>query len=186
MGNKNDLEADPHIPRESLEATVTFDWENGYVESSAKERRNINKIFKELLVQARSRYDFGSKLTPKQGSLKSNSGGALPSVKPVGEAMRRRQSLPAVPVGFLSGAAAASHLVSVGEEDELPAPSKRDNGSCGPSFSNVISKMRPSSHDQEDDIFAPEEQILEFPARKKSAKRRSSLTALRKDSCKVA
>ena len=102
--------------------------------------------------------------------------------------MRRRQSLPAVPVGFLSGAAAAaSHLVSVGEEDELPAaPSKRDNGSCGPSFSNVISKMRLSSHDQEDDIFAPEEQIPEFPARKKSAKRRSSLTALRKDSCKVA
>ena len=107
--------------------------------------------------------------------------------------MRRRQSLPAVPVGFLSGgAAAASHLVSVGEEDELPAPSKRDNGSCGPSFSNVISKMRLSSHDQEDDIFAPEERtqkppmMTEFPARKKSAKRRSSLTALRKDSCKVA
>ena len=102
--------------------------------------------------------------------------------------MRRRQSLPAVPVGFLSGgAAAASHLVSVGEEDELPAPSsKRDNGSCGPSFSNVISKMRLSSHDQEDDIFATEEPPPEFPARKKSAKRRSSLTALRKDSCKVA
>ena len=101
--------------------------------------------------------------------------------------MRRRQSLPAVPVGFLtSSGTAASHLVSVGEEDELPAPSKKDNSSCGPSFSNVISKMRLSSHDQEDDIFAPEEPPPEFPARKKSAKRRSSLTALRKDSCKVA
>ena len=49
--------------------------------------------------------------------------------------------------------------------------------------------MRLTSHDQEDDIFASEEKptmMTEYPARKKSAKRRSSLTALRKDSCKVA
>ncbi len=55
VGNKCDLDADPDIPRDSLEAIVTFDWENGYVESSAKDRRNINKIFKELLQQAKSR-----------------------------------------------------------------------------------------------------------------------------------
>ncbi len=56
VGNKCDLEPDVDVPRDSLEAIVTFDWENGYVESSAKERRNINKIFKELLQQAKSRY----------------------------------------------------------------------------------------------------------------------------------
>jgi len=58
VGNKCDLSEDdyhPDIPHESLEATVTFDWENGYVESSAKERVNVNKIFRELLQQAKSR-----------------------------------------------------------------------------------------------------------------------------------
>ena len=59
VANKNDLEPDPDIPRQSLEATVTFDWENGYVEASAKEKFNINKIFRELLQQAKSVHDFG-------------------------------------------------------------------------------------------------------------------------------
>ena len=55
VGNKSDLTAsrDPQIPHESVEATVVFDWENGYVDSSAKERFNINKIFKELLQQSK-------------------------------------------------------------------------------------------------------------------------------------
>ena len=57
VANKSDLTGDPDLPHESLEATAIFDWENGYVESSAKERKNINKIFKELLNQAKSRFD---------------------------------------------------------------------------------------------------------------------------------
>ena len=86
VGNKCEVEGhDGDILKETPEATVVFDWENGYVESSAKERKNINKIFKELLVQARSRYDFGSKLAPKQGSLKSNSGGGGGFPAPVGK-----------------------------------------------------------------------------------------------------
>ena len=86
VGNKCEVEGyDGDILKETPEATVVFDWENGYVESSAKERRNINKIFKELLVQARSRYDFGSKLAPKQGSLKSNSGGGSGLPAPAGK-----------------------------------------------------------------------------------------------------
>ena len=135
VGNKCEVEKhDGDIMKETPEATVVFDWENGYVESSAKERRNINKIFKELLVQARARYDFGggrtqsadSKLAPKQSSAGSTAvaGGSPSAKKQSGEAMRRRQSLPAVPVGFLTSAA-VPHLVSVGEEDE--------NGSSGTS-----------------------------------------------------
>ena len=55
----------------------------------------------------------------------------------------------------------------------------------------MINKMRLGSHGQEDDIFTsgtvePTPKPSEVPARKKSTKRRSSLTALRKDSCKVA
>ena len=57
VANKSDLTGDPDLPHESLEATAIFDWENGYVESSAKDRVNINKIFKELLNQAKSRFD---------------------------------------------------------------------------------------------------------------------------------
>ena len=57
VANKSDLQVDTHLPYVSLEATATFDWENGYVECSAKERTNINKIFKVLLNQAKTRFD---------------------------------------------------------------------------------------------------------------------------------
>ena len=132
VGNKCEVEKhDGDILKETPEATVVFDWENGYVESSAKERRNINKIFKELLVQARSRYDFGggggggggqpaddSKQSPDGTNAAVACGSPASRHGQGSEAMRRRQSLPAVPVGFLLSSAAASHLVSVGEEDE--------------------------------------------------------------------
>ena len=55
VANKSDLAVDTDLPHESLEATAIFDWENGYVECSAKDRININKIFKELLIQTKSR-----------------------------------------------------------------------------------------------------------------------------------
>lgn len=35
------------------ESVVTVDWENGFVEASAKENINVTKVFKELLVQAK-------------------------------------------------------------------------------------------------------------------------------------
>ena len=58
VANKSDLEVDTNLPHESLEATAIFDWENGYVECSAKERININKIFRELLNQTKSRFNL--------------------------------------------------------------------------------------------------------------------------------
>lgn len=35
---------------------MTVDWENGFVEASAKENINVSQIFKELLVQAKVKY----------------------------------------------------------------------------------------------------------------------------------
>ena len=67
VANKSDLTGDPDLPHESLEATAIFDWENGYVESSAKDRVNINKIFKELLIQAKSRFDVSIATSEKGG-----------------------------------------------------------------------------------------------------------------------
>ena len=85
VANKIDLDPDPEIPRESLEATVTFDWENGYVEASAKDQFNINKIFWVLLQQAKGLNNF------------STSSRALAAAGDLASALRRHQSFPAVP-----------------------------------------------------------------------------------------
>ena len=114
VANKSDLTGDPDLPHESLEATALFDWENGYVESSAKDRININKIFKELLNQAKSRFDISIPMTSststsenKSGTIFSNSRQIYsvhnqqpPKIpKSTDECLKRRQSLPAMPAG---------------------------------------------------------------------------------------
>lgn len=42
----------------TTESVVTVDWENGFVEASAKDNINVSQIFKELLVQAKGRSTF--------------------------------------------------------------------------------------------------------------------------------
>ena len=123
VGNKCEVEEhDAAILRDSPEATVVFDWENGYVESSAKERRNIDKIFRELLVQAKSKYDFGARAAADSHSGSAAVASCAAGPAAASQTMKRRQSLPAVPVG-LTSAAALSQLDSVGEEDENSATS---------------------------------------------------------------
>ena len=56
VGNKVDLEEKRAIPIETAETIVLLDWENGFLESSAKENFHILQIFKELLNQAKIRY----------------------------------------------------------------------------------------------------------------------------------
>ncbi len=99
VGNKSDLPYDDSILQESIEATVVFDWENGYVESSAKDRVNINKIFRELLQQAKSRYDFSPPQPVQATSGTFRRGGSQKTKQKVTyeENMRRRQSLPLAP-----------------------------------------------------------------------------------------
>ena len=50
VGNKSDS-AERKIQREMAETTANIDWENGYVEASAKNNTNITGIFRELLRQ---------------------------------------------------------------------------------------------------------------------------------------
>ena len=88
VGNKTDLER--KTSQEALEATVMFDWEHGYVECSAKDNINTTTVFKELLGQARNRFEISC--TPSASS--SSSRGSLPSTPLV---IRRRTSLPQVP-----------------------------------------------------------------------------------------
>lgn len=46
----------------TTESVVTVDWENGFVEASAKDNVNITKIFKELLSQAKIKYNLSPAL----------------------------------------------------------------------------------------------------------------------------
>ena len=84
VGNKTDLPRE--ITKEEVEATVMLDWENGYMECCAKDNINISAVFKEILNQAKSRFDFSNSVGRVQGSF--------PNTPPI---MRRRQSLPQVP-----------------------------------------------------------------------------------------
>ena len=89
VGNKTDLER--KTSQEALEATVMFDWEHGYVECSAKDNINITAVFKELLGQARNRFEISCTLS---AACTNSSRGSLPSTPLV---IKRRTSLPQVP-----------------------------------------------------------------------------------------
>ncbi|XP_030753703.1 ras-related protein Rap-1 [Sitophilus oryzae] len=76
VGNKVDLTGNREVDTATTESVVTVDWENGFVEASAKENINVSKVFKELLAQAKVKYNLSPALR-----------------------RRRRQSLPTGPVG---------------------------------------------------------------------------------------
>jgi len=88
VGNKLDKERE--IERLEVEATVQCDWENGYVECSAMCNTNISLVFKEILNQARSDICPLPYITTHNGLLAVGETGS--------NLMRRRQSLPIVPV----------------------------------------------------------------------------------------
>ncbi len=207
VGNKCELaEHDEKILQDSPEATVVFDWENGYVESSAKERRNINKIFKELLVQAKAYYDFtlpqlatANALVVGEHGAGGGGGGNVAPTSPVpprrasasagaNDSMRRRQSLPAVP--------GTMRLFSVDEEDHSPhllGVATSHTRSKSPLHA-MINRMRHGggggNSDLDGDVFSdgstPPGSGSHTPTSKKAGgKRRSSLAALRRDSCKI-
>ncbi|XP_017777602.1 PREDICTED: ras-related protein Rap-1 isoform X2 [Nicrophorus vespilloides] len=85
VGNKVDLVGNREVDTATTESVVTVDWENGFVEASAKENINVSKVFKELLVQAKVKYNLSPALR-----------------------RRRRQSLP-LHAGGPAGHAAPSH-----------------------------------------------------------------------------
>lgn len=78
VGNKVDLAETGarQVEFHTTESVVTVDWENGFVEASAKDNVNVSQIFKELLVQAKVKYNLSPALR-----------------------RRRRQSLPTGPQG---------------------------------------------------------------------------------------
>ena len=193
VGNKSDLKTsrDPEIPHESVEATVVFDWENGYVESSAKDRFNINKIFKELLQQSKAKYYFetsSSSSASVTGSQCSNSPFNTPTkmghqpagfdwIKPnsrlnssieIEDCLKRRQSLPAVcPAHTIAKSSEPSNLEDLQNAFKNRPMHSPSQLACG----NKNNLDNSTSH-----------RSTEFPT---PDMRRLSLAASRKDSCKI-
>ncbi|KAK2174428.1 hypothetical protein NP493_804g01037 [Ridgeia piscesae] len=61
VGNKSDVTGERRaLERVTIESTVNIDWNNGYVEASAKDNLNIGDIFNELMVQADMHVSLGS------------------------------------------------------------------------------------------------------------------------------
>jgi GTPase SAR1 family protein len=71
VGNKVDLEENGRraLSREIAEPIALFDWECGYVECSAKQNSHIIDVFKELLVQAKVRYNLSPAVRRRRQSL---------------------------------------------------------------------------------------------------------------------
>lgn len=72
----------------TTESVVTVDWENGFVEASAKDATNVSKVFKELLNQAKVKYNLSpalrrrrrQSLPPPNGGGGSSSGQSSPAI----------------------------------------------------------------------------------------------------------
>ena len=165
VANKSDLSIHSDFHYESLEPIVTFDWENGYVECSAKECRNISKIFKELLNQSKPGYGVSIPTESNLRTRNSTTGqiplskllilqqkAALKQTKECCDQLKRRQSLPDI----------QPQRVSI----------------CSANIPEVIteegSKILPTSFDNE-----------KINIKNKNNRRSSFPAALRRNSCKV-
>lgn len=60
VGNKMDREGERQVSTEDMLTTVELDWNNSYLEASAKENANVVEVFKELLQQV----NLPSRLSP--------------------------------------------------------------------------------------------------------------------------
>ncbi|XP_076334625.1 dexamethasone-induced Ras-related protein 1-like [Tachypleus tridentatus] len=79
VGNKCDREDHRVVGKELTESVVTMDWENGFVEASAKTNMNIFKIFNEILTQARAPSELSVCIERRRQSLPTFS--VTPKVK---------------------------------------------------------------------------------------------------------
>ncbi|XP_068251096.1 ras-related protein rapA isoform X2 [Palaemon carinicauda] len=69
VGNKNDLEDQRAVPTEAAETIVLLNWENGFLEASAKDNLHVLHIFKELLNQAKIRYALSPAVKRRRQSM---------------------------------------------------------------------------------------------------------------------
>ncbi|XP_077283085.1 ras-related protein Rap-1 isoform X2 [Arctopsyche grandis] len=86
VGNKVDLaDSTREMDYDTTESVVTVDWENGFVEASAKDNLNVTQVFKELLTQAKVKYNLSPALRRRrrQSLPPAHAGAAPPPPSPV-------------------------------------------------------------------------------------------------------
>ncbi|KAK8405620.1 hypothetical protein O3P69_001858 [Scylla paramamosain] len=69
VGNKADLEEQRMVPLETAETIVLVNWENGFLETSAKDNLNVLHVFKELLKQAKIKYALSPAVKRRRQSM---------------------------------------------------------------------------------------------------------------------
>lgn len=70
VANKCDINDETRVVKKEIaEIIITIDWENGFVECSAKDNHNIMEIFKQLLIQAKISYDLSPAVKRRRTSL---------------------------------------------------------------------------------------------------------------------
>ncbi|CAM1312588.1 Uncharacterised protein g6027 [Pycnogonum litorale] len=69
VGNKCDLQNERQVTKELADATITVDWENPYIETSAKTNENIVEVFSEALKQAKIDYQLPEAIERRRRSL---------------------------------------------------------------------------------------------------------------------
>ncbi|XP_047113916.1 GTP-binding protein drn-1-like [Schistocerca piceifrons] len=100
VGNKTDLaEEQREVELETTESVVTVDWENGFVEASAKDDVNVTEVFKELLAQAKVKYNLSPalrrrrKLSLARHSISEGPGASASSHIPSPQQLQHLQEL---------------------------------------------------------------------------------------------
>lgn len=112
VGNKTDLADDDddirQVSRGTTESMITVDWENGFVEASAKLNRNVSQIFKELLAQAKITYNLSPALRRRRRqSLPQQASGTG-----TGPSTPQQTAAPVAPV-HVPSAAQLAHLQQI-------------------------------------------------------------------------
>ncbi|KAL1404011.1 hypothetical protein pipiens_005485 [Culex pipiens pipiens] len=112
VGNKTDLADDDddirQVSRGTTESMITVDWENGFVEASAKLNRNVSQIFKELLAQAKITYNLSPALRRRRRqSLPQQASGTS-----TGPSTPQQTAPPVAPV-HVPSAAQLAHLQQI-------------------------------------------------------------------------
>ncbi|XP_062875157.1 rasd family member 4 [Trichomycterus rosablanca] len=74
VGNKTDLEAERRVYADDVLATMELDWNNCFLEASAKENNNVLEVFRELLQQVNVPSRLSPALRRRRETLPKNRG----------------------------------------------------------------------------------------------------------------
>ncbi|XP_076843542.1 rasd family member 4 [Brachyhypopomus gauderio] len=81
VGNKADRKSERQVSPEDVLATVELDWNNCFLEASAKENANVLEVFRELLQQANLPSRLSPALCRRRETFPKNSGARPPMNK---------------------------------------------------------------------------------------------------------